>query len=413
MIKRFDCILPAIIFFSAIFCLLSASPASALPTVKIGLEVLARQHPEMVRGKKVALLTSKTAVDNNLDHCIDRLARAAEVKVIFTGETYFRETIPAENGQQQRDALTNARVIELPDPLSRPAADAFQDSELLLVDFQDVGIRYFNYLTLLAQFLDLAREASIPVIILDRPNPINASTVAGPVLEVSLRSRFGVYPIPLIYGLTIGETALYFNKVFGLGANLTVVGMEGYTRQMSFRDTNLHWVPPSDHIPEGDSPLFYATTGFLGEMGVFSTGVGTTRPFHYILAPWIDGELLAQKLKKHSLPGIKFLPTSAKPYYGLYAQRQIGGIELVVSDRIVYDPFLTGAAILKALWELYPERIPLMNPAAAEALDTLLGSSKIRKAILNGTPLMELYTSLQPELAEYLKKRREFMIYPE
>lgn len=413
MIKRFNCFFPAIIFlawlgvFAGSFCVFAA------PTVQIGLEVLARQHPEMVRGKKLALLTSKTAVDNQLNHSIDRLAKAAEIKIIFTGETFFRETIPSSDGKINRDALTNATVVELSDPLSRPGADSFADADLLVIDFQDVGIRYFNYLTILAQFLDLASEASIPVIILDRPNPINASTVAGPVLEVQFRSRFGVYPIPLIYGLTIGETALYFNKVFGLGANLTVVGMEGYSRNMSFRDTNLHWVPPSDHIPEADSPIFYATTGFLGEMGVFSTGVGTTRPFHYVLSPWIDGELLAQKLQKHKLPGVRFLQAATRPYYGLYAQKEITGIELVITDRVVYDPFLTGAAILKALWELYPERIPLLNPAAAEALDTLLGSSKVRKAILNGQPLMELYASLQPDLADFLKKRKEFMIYPD
>jgi uncharacterized protein YbbC (DUF1343 family) len=182
---------------------------------------------------------------------------------------------------------------------------------------------------------------------------------------------------------------------------------------MTFRDTNLHWCPPSDHIPEPDSPMFYATTGFLGELGVFSTGVGTTRPFHYILAPWMDGEMLATKLARHKLPGVRFIPSSTRPYYGLYANKKVSGIEIVISDRVVYDPFLTGVAILKALWELYPDRIPLLNPAAAEAIDTLLGSSKVRKAIMNGEPLMGIYSSLQPDLSSFLKKRREFLIYQE
>jgi uncharacterized protein YbbC (DUF1343 family) len=413
MIKRIGYFFPALIFTSLIAALAWPKLVQARPTVKIGLEVLARQHPEMVRGKKLAILTSKTAVDEQLNHSIDRLSRAATINLIFTAEKYFRESIPAQDGKTTRDALTNARIHEINDPLNRPPTDIFQDCELLVIDIQDIGIRYFNYLTILAQFLDLAREASIPVIILDRPNPINSTTVAGPVLEVSLRSRFGVYPIPLIYGMTIGELALYFNKVFGLGANLTVVGMEGYSRNMTFRDTNLHWVPPSDHIPEADSPLFYATTGFLGELGVFSTGVGTTRPFHYILAPWIDGEMLAQKLDRHKLPGVKFLPVSTRPYYGLYAHKDVSGIEIVITDRVVYDPFFTGAAIMKALWQLYPDRIPLMNPAAAEALDTLLGNAKVRKSILNNVPLMEIYSGLQPDLADFLKKRREFMIYQE
>jgi uncharacterized protein YbbC (DUF1343 family) len=411
MIKRNHLFFPVLIFlFIMAFWPLSILPA-AKPVVKTGIEVLARQHPEMVRGKKISLLTARTAIDEKLNHSIDRLAKAADIRVIFTGEKFFREAIPGQDGKTINDALTNAVVHEILDPMSRPGIDDFLDTELLIIDFQDTGIRYFNYLTLLAQFLDLASNASIPVIVLDRPNPIGAGTVAGPVLDINLRSRFGVYPIPLIYGMTIGETALYFNKVFGLGANLTVVGMEGYSRTMTFRDTNLHWVPPSDHIPEPDSPLFYATTGFLGELGVFSTGVGTTRPFHFILAPWLDGEMLASRLAKHKIPGVRFLPASTRPYYGLYAKKEINGIEIVITDRIVYDPFLTGAAILKALWELYPSRIPLMNPAASEAIDTLLGSSTVRKAILNGDPLMSIYSSLQPELAKFLKKRREFLIY--
>lgn len=381
--------------------------------VKTGIDVLAREHPEMVRGKKLALLTARTAVDLTLTHTIDRLARAASVKLIITGDSFFRETIPGETPEIKYDALTNARVIEITDPLHRPSLEDMRGIDLLIIDFQDIGLRYFKYVTMMAQLLDLAREASLPVLILDRPNPINANTLSGPVLEVALRSRFGVYPVPLLYGLTIGELALYFNKVFGLGANLTVIGMEGYTRSMSYRDTGLHWVPPSDHIPEPDSPLFYAVTGFLGEMGVFSTGVGTNRPFHYVLAPWLDGELLSQKLERHKLPGVRFIAATEKPYYGLFAQKKATGIEIVVTDPVTFDPFLAGMAILRALYELYPDRIPLKNPAAAEALDTLLGSGRVRNGILSGQTLMQIYATLQSDLAEFVRKRREFLIYPE
>ncbi|KAF1079968.1 MAG: Protein YzbB [Candidatus Rifleibacterium amylolyticum] len=408
-IKRI--ILPEIIFLVMAVVLLAPTPA--LTRVKTGIDVLAREHPEMVRGKKLALLTAKTAIDGSLSHTIDRLAKAAVVKLILTGDNFFRETIPGEVAGEAYDALTNARVVEVLDPLKRPKVDIFGDTELLIIDFQDLGIRYFKYLTLMAQFLDLAREASIPVLVLDRPNPINARTVAGPVLEVGLRSRFGVYPIPLLHGMTIGELALYFNKVYGLGASLTVIGMEGYDRDMNWHETGLHWVPPSDHVPEPDTPAFYAATGFIGEIGVFSTGVGTTRPFHYVLAPWIDGEMLAQRLERHRLPGVRFIPASEKPYYGLFAQRKATGIELVITDRATFDPFLAGMAILKSLYELYPDRIPLNNPAAAEAVDTLLGSQKIRQSIISSRPLMETWSSLQADIATFNQKRREFMIYPE
>ncbi len=407
--NRFLILGMAFLGFAAFTCPGNAEAAR----VKTGIDVLAREHPEMVRGKKLALLTARTAVDLVLTHTIDRLARAASVKLIITGDSFFRETIPGETPEIKYDALTNARIIEISDPLQRPSLEDMRGIDLLIIDFQDIGLRYFKYVTMMAQLLDLAREASLPVIVLDRPNPINASTLSGPVLEVALRSRFGVYPVPLLYGLTIGELALYFNKVFGLGANLTVIGMEGYARSMSYRDTGLHWVPPSDHIPEPDSPMFYAVTGFLGEMGVFSTGVGTNRPFHYVLAPWLDGELLSQKLERHKLSGVRFISATEKPYYGLFAQKKATGIEIVVTDPITFDPFLAGMAILRALYELYPDRIPLQNPAAAEALDTLLGSSRVRNGILGGQTLMQIHTNLQGDLAEFIKKRREFLIYPE
>lgn len=400
-------------FFLSILLALASGIYAAPIKLKTGIEVLAREHPDMVRGKKIAMLTSRTAIDMNHAHSIDRLAKAASIKLIFTGDSFFRETMPGDDPTTFIDALTNARVIEISDPLKRPAMDVFQDADLLIIDFQDIGIRYFKYLTLMAQFLDVAREASIPVLVLDRPNPINGTTVAGPVLEVSLRSRFGVYPIPLIHGMTIGEIALYFNKAFGLGANLTVIGMEGYQRNYSYNDTGLHWVPPSDHIPEADSTLYYAATGFLGELGVFSTGVGTNRPFHFVMAPWIDGELLSQRLERHKLPGIKFVPAHEKIYYGLFSQKTLPGIELIVTDRFTYDPFLCGMAILKNLFELYPERIPLGNPAAAEALDTLLGSAKIRQGIMAGQPLLAIYSALQADLGDFIRKRREYLIYPE
>ncbi|MGM0599776.1 MAG: exo-beta-N-acetylmuramidase NamZ family protein [Candidatus Rifleibacteriota bacterium] len=411
MIKRNGHIFPVFIFLVSI-CIFFATPIiNSAPLVTTGLDVLATQHPEMVRGKNIALLTSKTAYDKNLNHSIDRLAKAAKIEIIFTSDRDFRETIPLQNRKGKRDALTNALIYQINDPLDRPPEDAFQNVELLVIDVQDIGIRYFKYITILAQFLDLANEIELPVILLDRPNPINCTKIAGPVLETSLRSRFGVYPVPLIYGMTIGELALYFNKVFGLGADLTVVGLEGYSRDMSYEETRLCWFPPSNHIPEPDSPYYYATTGFLGELGVFSTGVGTTRPFHYILAPWIDGELLAKKLQKHKLPGVKFIPIKLKPYYGLFSGKETSGIEIFITDKISYEPFLTGIGILKALWELYPDRVPLRNPAAAEAIDTLLGSSTVREKILAGEPLMMIYASLKPDLADYLKKRREFIIY--
>ncbi len=381
--------------------------------VKVGIDVLATQHPTLVKGKRLAVLTSKSALDGNLLHTVDRLSKAAEIKIIITGDHFFRETIPGSNGSGPFDALTNAKVVEILDPLKKPELKLFNNIDVIVIDFQDIGIRYYKYITLMAQVLDVAREVQLPVIILDRPNPIGGRLLSGPVLEVALRSRFGVYPIPLIYGMTIAELALYFNKVFGLGANLTVIGMEGYRRGMTYAATGLHWVPPSDFIPESTTPFYYAATGFIGEIGVFSTGVGTNRPFHYILAPWIDGEILAGKLEDYNLPGVRFISAQEKPYYGLYSGQDTKGIEIVITRPEIFDPFLTGTAILKTLYELYPDRIPLKNQAAAEAIDCLAGSAMVREMIVSNNPLMQIYSSTQQSLAGFMQKRKDFLIYPE
>ncbi len=395
-----------------LFLLIISLCNPSFAVVKAGIDVLATQHPTLVKGKRLAVLTSKSALDANLLHTVDRLAKAAEIKLIITGDRFFRESIPGKSEEEGTfDALTNAKVVEILDPLQKPAKKLFKDVDVIVIDFQDIGIRFYKYVTLMAQILDVAREVQLPVILLDRPNPISGRVISGPVLEVSHRSRFGVYPIPLIYGMTIAELALYFNKVFGLGANLTVIGMDGYRRDMTYTDTGLHWVPPSDFIPEPNTPYYYAATGFIGEIGVFSTGVGTNRPFHYILAPWIDGEILTEKLEDYNLPGVRFIPAQEKPYYGLYSGQVTNGIEIVITRPEIFDPFLTGTAILKTLYELYPDQIPLKNQAAAEAIDCLAGSAMIRESIVSNKPLMQIYTSTQQTLTGFAQRRKEFLIY--
>ena len=396
------------------FALVSVLPAQAEPRIKLGIEVLATAHPELVRDKKIALLVGPSSFDQNLEHTIDRLANAAQIEVIFTGDRYFRTTLPPVGSNSRKlDALTNAPVVELLDPLKRPRKKDLGQAEIIVIDVQDLGIRYFPYVTLLAQFLELGRETKLPVIVLDRPSPANASTVSGPILEVTKRSRFGVYPIPLVYGMTIGELALYFNKAFGIGVPLTVVGMEGYSRTLSYRETGLHWAPPTEHLPEPETPAYYAITGFLGEMGLFSTGVGTTRPFHYILAPWIDGELLAHKLSAKELPGVRFLPVRVQPYYGLFQHKRTPGVEIVIDSPLDYDPVLAGVTILQLLWESTPQRIPLANPSVAEGIDTLLGSDKVRLGLLKGISAKDLARQWREDLQKYQRERKAFLIYPD
>ncbi|OQA05810.1 MAG: hypothetical protein BWY66_02225 [bacterium ADurb.Bin374] len=399
--------------FLAIFVFATCSATPAAERLSIGLEVLATGHPDLVAGKKIALLVGLASYDQSMRHTADRLARATTIKAIFTGDPWPRKLIGSASGTKQIDALTQAPVHIIRDPLEKPRADQLNGAEIIVIDIQDIGIRFFHAVTLLAQFLELGKQAGVPVFVLDRPNPIGASKVSGPLLDVQFRSRFGVYPIPLVYGMTFGELALFFNKVFGLNADLTVVGMENYQRDVTYRNCGLHWTMPSEHLPDPESPLYYATTGFLGEMGIFSTGVGTTRPFHYVLAPWIDPDALISKLTVLNLPGVAFLPTTVRPYYGLFQQKRVPGIEIVVTDHSSYDPVVTGIAILHTLWTLYPDKIPLSNQTAAEGVDTLLGGSDIRTAIIQKKGMDEIRSRIRSSVSDFLTKRKQFLIYPE
>ncbi|NLM17267.1 MAG: DUF1343 domain-containing protein [Candidatus Riflebacteria bacterium] len=398
-----------VFFFFAIFLFLMPSLLQAA-NINLGIDVLGRHHPELVRNKSVALFTSSAARDVELTSSIDRLAKASKIRLIITGDPYWRTVIPGEKGQKF-DAFTNALIYEMSDPLQRPPASIFNGLDLLIIDFQDIGVRFFKYITIMAQLLDVAREAQIPVVLLDRPNPLGGNLICGPMLDINLRTRFGVYPIPVVYGMTVGELALYFNKVFGINSELTVIGMEGYSRNATFKEMNLHWLPPFAHLPEADSALYYAVTGWLAEIGVFSTGVGTPRPFHYILAPWIDAELVANKLSKFPLSGVAFIPTEQRVYYGLFSGQNVPGIEIAILDQKNFDPFLTGVSILTVLYELYPERIPLSNNAVAGALDALIGTPAVREAIVRGSSVEQALIPYAAEFENFVARRGEFLIY--
>jgi uncharacterized protein YbbC (DUF1343 family) len=403
----------------AVFIIISPIfTARVCAQVKLGIDVLATQHPTLVRDKRLAVFVSKGSLDMNLTPSVDRLSRAATIKTIITCDGFFRETIPSGAEHESEaprlyDALTNALVYEYLDPSQKPMGLSFEDIDLLVIDIQDIGIRYFKYVTAMAQLLELARLGNKPVILLDRPNPIGGNMVSGFVLKPTLRSHFGVYPIPLVYGMTFGELALYFNKIFGIGSNLTVIGMEGYKRGYSYDQTGLHWVPPFAHVNFSDTPLYYAITGILGETGVFSTGVGTTRPFRYLLAPWLDGELLAKNLEEQGLPGIRFISTKETPYYGLFAQRAINGIELVITRPELVDPFQCSYAILKTLYRLYPEHIPLANNALTSSINLLVGNEAMCEGILQDMPLANLQKLAKESQLNFLQKREEFLIYTE
>ena len=211
-----------------------------------------------------------------------------------------------------------------------------KDVDILIYDIQDIGSRSYTYITTLFYVMEEAAKAQIPLIVLDRPNPINGLLVEGPMLNERWRSFIGYVNVPYCHGMTVGELALFFNAEYQIGCKLEVIQMQGWKRWMHFEDTGLAWVPTSPHIPEADTPLFYASTGIIGELGIVSIGIGYSLPFKVVGAPWIRAQEFATAMNAQRLPGVHFMPYHFKPFYGLYKEKQCQGVLIRITDPHVF-----------------------------------------------------------------------------
>ncbi|MCE5294380.1 MAG: DUF1343 domain-containing protein, partial [Chlamydiales bacterium] len=237
----------------------------------------------------------------------------------------------------------------------RPTAQMLKGISLLVFDIQDLGARSYTYASTLFYTMEEAAKLKIPVLVLDRPNPINGVIVDGPMLEKDLRSFVGYIDVPYCHGMTIGELANLFNEEYKIGCDLKVISMRGWKRWMSFDDTGLHWIPTSPNIPESSTAAFYPMTGFLGDMRFVSIGVGYTLPFKVIGAPWINPSKFSHALNAKKLPGVHFYPFRFQPVGGSFMGKACKGTLIKVTNRQRFLPVTTAYAIMSTLKELYPK----------------------------------------------------------
>ena len=271
------------------------------------------------------MITNHTAMTRELQPSREYLR---EVLKKMGGHTQLVALFAPEHGlwgvAHAGEAVAHAKdkegipVYSLHGSTRRPTAEMLAGIDLLIYDVQDIGTRSYTYISTLFYVMEEAAKAKIPVLILDRPNPINGLTIDGPMLEEKWRSFVGYLNVPYVHGMTVGELARYFNAVYKIGCEVHVIPMKGWKRAMSFSETGLAWIPTSPHIPEADTPLYYPVTGILGELELVNIGIGYTQPFKLIGAPWIRAEEFSQKLNQAKLPGVTFLPAYYKPFYGTF-----------------------------------------------------------------------------------------------
>jgi len=413
----------------------SNHPSPARPPVRLGVEVLFEKHLDLIRGKRVGLITNPTGVDSKLESVIELFRAHPEVKLVSlygpehgvrgnaqAGEYvafYFDEQLKLPvfslYGQSQKppaDMLTNIdeymRRFDTQHAGKQVEAGMIQSVDVMVFDLQDAGTRVYTYLATMAYAMQACAEAGIPFIVLDRPNPINGVTMEGPVLEYPARSSFiGLYPIPLRHGMTVGELARLFNAQFlKKKVALTVVPMENWTRDEWFDETSLPWVIPSPNLPTPDSATVYPGQVLLEGTGL-SEGRGTTKPFELFGAPWIDGYALARKLNDLHLPGVKFREAWFTPTFSKFSGKLCGGCQLHVTDRSAYRPVATVLAELAAIKQLYGDKLALH----ASYFDNVMGTSTVREALQRGEPVEKIVAGFKPGLDEFARLREPYLLY--
>jgi uncharacterized protein YbbC (DUF1343 family) len=289
-----------------------------------------------------------------------------------------------------------------------PESTMIDDVDVLVYDIQDVGTRVYTYVATMAYAMQAAAESKTPFIVLDRPNPINGLTMEGPVLEYPDYSSFiGLYPVPERHGMTVGELALLINDLFlEKKADLTVVPMEGWRREMWFDETCLPWVIPSPNMPTADTASVYPGQVCLEGTNV-SEGRGTTRPFEIFGAPWIDGFELARKLNALDLPGVVFREAWFTPSFSKFAGEICGGAQVHVTDRRAYLSFATGLHVVKTLGDMYPEKFQFH----LDYFDKVMGTAKVREWLERGRPVSEILRDLDAALRDFATLRRPYLLY--
>lgn len=351
--------------------------------VKPGIEVLRDRGFSGLSGMRVGLVTNPSGVDSQLNSTIDILygAPGVELVALFAPEHGVRGDIYAGGKVESgRDPRTGLPVHSLYGATREPSQEMLKGLDIMIYDIQDVGSRSYTFISTLGLVMRACAEAEIPVMVLDRPNPLGGKKVEGPLVEPGFNSFVSQYRIPYVYGLTVGELAMLINEEgLNRGQNgkeeprkcsLFVVPMEGWSRDMLFNDTGLPWVLPSPNIPYPESAVCYPSAGLIGEMyNYLNIGIGYTLPFATFAEEWVDADRLKEVLDSYEVPGVAWRTVHYKPTSGRLSGKLIHGVQYYYTDYEAATITLTQFYVMQAVWELYgknpfilsAERIPMFN----------------------------------------------------
>jgi uncharacterized protein YbbC (DUF1343 family)/CubicO group peptidase (beta-lactamase class C family) len=377
-------------------------------SVKTGIDVLEAEHFAALAGKHVGLITNASGRASDGQRTIDLLAHAPGVKLVaLFGPEHGLEGAAAEGAKvdSSHDAATGLPIYSLYGDVQRPSARMLEGIDTLVFDIQDVGVRFYTYITTLGYCLEAAAKQGIEFDVLDRPNPINGAQVDGPVLDPGLLSFVGYFPMPVRHGMTVGELAEMFNHENHLNAKLHVIKMQGWQRTDWLDETGQAWINPSPNLRNLTEEILYPGVCLLESANV-SVGRGTDTPFEWVGAPWIDGRALAAYLNGRKIQGVRFVPMDFKPLSALFAGEECHGVQIVLLDRQALEPTEMGVEMLAALWRLSPQNVKLDDTLR------LVGSHKVVESIRAGESPSRIGYDWQEELEKFKKVRAQYLLYP-
>ena len=388
------------------------APAKALcelprATVQNGIDVLRARGFDTLEGRRVALVTHRAATTTDGLATLDVLASAPNVNLVAVMSPEHGLESRAEGAvKDSHDARSSLPVYSLYGKTLRPTAHMLEGVDVLVVDLVDVGTRYYTYMSTLHQTLRAGAEHDVPVVVLDRPNPIGGVAVEGPLLDVGYENFVNHHRLPVRHGMTAGELAELINNERAIGARLEIIEAAGWRRDTLQPETGLAWQNPSPNLRSAEATLLYPAIGLIESTNV-SVGRGTDRPFHVLGAPFIDAQALLQSLRAAKLPGVEFTEAEFVPDADPHRGKQCHGIDAKVTDARAFQPVLTGLALARALWRQHPKEWQSYK------LMRLVGNRSVVQALERGAPLRDLQQLWQADLDAFRERRERFLRYPD
>ena len=390
--------------------------------VKPGVEVLRDRGFEGLKGKRVGLITNPTGVDNKLKSTVDILhdADGVELVALYAPEHGVRGDVHAgDKVDNFVDPATGVTVYSIYGKNHKPTPEMLKDVDVLIYDIQDTGCRSYTFISTMGLAMEACAELGKEFMVLDRPNPVGGNIVEGNLTEPDCISFVSQFPIPYLYGLTPGELANYLNEEGllkdGIKVNLTVVPMDGWKRNMEFRETEMPWVLPSPHIPNPEAAIYYPVSGILGELGYMSIGVGYTEPFKLFCSEWTDAEELARRMNALNLPGMMFRPIHIKPFYSVGQGKNLQGIEVFVTDKEVAPLSLTQFYVMQEMADMNPDKATFKegnaDPKRFKMFDQVAGSKQIRERFAKNHKVADIIDYWNKDAADFKAKSSKYYLY--